>query len=93
MRRIVITGQGAICALGHNAADTWRAMTEGRSGIGPIRRVDANQLRNNAAIAAEISDFEPRAFIDEARLPFLDPLSQYALVAANEAIAQSGLSA
>jgi nodulation protein E len=92
MRRIVITGQGAICALGHNAADTWRAMTEGRSGIGPIRRVDANQLRNNAAIAAEISDFEPRAFIDEARLPFLDPLSQYALVAANEAIAQSGLS-
>ncbi|GLQ52181.1 beta-ketoacyl-[acyl-carrier-protein] synthase family protein [Dyella flava] len=92
MRRIVITGQGAICALGHNAADVWRAMTEGRSGIGPIRRVDANQLRNNAAIAAEIADFEPRAFIDEARLPFLDPLSQYALVAANEAIRQSGLS-
>jgi nodulation protein E len=92
MQRIVITGMGAICALGHNAADTWRAMTEGRSGIRPIRRVDASQLRNTAAIAAEIDDFEPRAFIDEARLPFLDPLSQYALVAANEAIAQSGLS-
>jgi len=91
MQRIVITGMGAICALGHNAADTWRAMTEGRSGIGPIRRVDASQLRNNACIAAEISDFEPRAFIDEARLPFLDPLSQYALAAANEAVSQSGL--
>ncbi|GLQ97171.1 beta-ketoacyl-[acyl-carrier-protein] synthase family protein [Dyella mobilis] len=92
MRRIVITGQGAICALGHNAADTWRAMTEGRSGIGPIGHIDTNLLRNNAAIAAEISDFEPRAFIEESRLPFLDPLSQYALVAANEAIRQSGLS-
>ena len=92
MSPIVITGQGAICALGHNAADVWRAMTEGRSGIGPIRHVDTSLLRNNAAIAAEISDFEPRAFIDEARLPFLDPLSQYALVAANEAIRQSGLS-
>jgi nodulation protein E len=92
MRRIVITGQGAICALGHNAVDTWRAMTEGRSGIAQIRHIDTSQLRNNAAIAAEISDFEPRAFIDEARLPFLDPLSQYALVAANEAIHQSGLS-
>jgi nodulation protein E len=92
MQRIVITGMGAVCALGHNAADTWRAMTEGRSGIRPIRHFDTSQLRNTAAIAAEIDDFEPRAFIDEARLPFLDPLSQYALVAANEAIAQSGLS-
>ncbi len=90
MRRIVITGMGAICALGHNASDTWQAMTEGRSGIGPIHHIDASMLRNNA-IAAEIVDFEPRAYIDEARLPFLDPLSQYALVAAGEAIRQSGL--
>ncbi|QAU23490.1 beta-ketoacyl-[acyl-carrier-protein] synthase family protein [Dyella sp. M7H15-1] len=92
MHRIVITGMGGICALGHHVADIWRGMTEGRSGIGPIRRVDANLLRNNASIAAEISDFEPRAFIDETRLPLLDPISQYALVAANEAIRQSGLS-
>ena len=53
MRRIVITGMGAICALGHNATDTWQAMTEGRSGIGPIHHIDASMLRNNA-IAAEI---------------------------------------
>lgn len=90
MRRIVITGMGGICALGHNAADIWRAMTEGRSGIGPIHHIAPGQLRG-AAIAAEISDFEPRAYIEESRLPFLDPLSQYALVAANEAIRQSGL--
>ncbi|MBE1161653.1 beta-ketoacyl-[acyl-carrier-protein] synthase family protein [Dyella acidiphila] len=92
MPRIVITGMGAICALGHNAADTWQAMSEGRSGVAPIRRVLPQRLRNPALVVAEISDFEPRAFIDEARLPFLDSFSQYALVAANEAIAQSGLS-
>ncbi|GAB2569248.1 beta-ketoacyl-[acyl-carrier-protein] synthase family protein [Dyella jejuensis] len=90
MRRIAITGMGGICALGHNATDIWRAMAEGRSGIGPVRRFDTSSLRTEP-IAAEIKDFEPRAHIDEARLPFLDPLSQYALVAAEEAIGQSGL--
>ena len=90
MRRIVITGMGGICALGHNAPDIWQAMTEGRSGIGPIQRIDRSWMRNDA-IAAQITDFEPRAYIDEARLAFCDPLSQYALVAAGEAIRQSGL--
>jgi len=90
MRRIVITGMGGICALGHNASDIWQAMTEGRSGIGPVHHIDAKYLRNDA-IAAEINDFDPLKYIDEARLPFLDPLSQYALVAAGEAIRQSGL--
>jgi nodulation protein E len=90
MRRIVITGMGAICALGHNATDTWQGMIEGRSGIDTIHHVDANLLRNNP-VAAEVTNFDPAAYIDEARLPFLDPMSQFALVAANEAIAQSGL--
>ena len=90
MRRIVITGMGGICALGHNATDIWRAMTEGRSGIGPLQRVEPSQFRNKM-IAAEITGFEPSAYIDEARLPYADPLSQYALVAADEAIRQAGL--
>jgi nodulation protein E len=90
MRRIVITGMGGICALGHTTSDIWQAMTEGRSGIGPVHHIEAKYLRNNA-IAAEISDFDPLQYIDETRVPFLDPLSQYALVAAGEAIRQSGL--
>ena len=90
MRRIVITGMGGICALGHNAPDIWQAMTEGRSGIAPLQHFDTSQMRNKP-IGAEINDFEPLAYIDEARLPFLDPLAQYALVAAGEAIRQSGL--
>ncbi|RUL80051.1 beta-ketoacyl-[acyl-carrier-protein] synthase family protein [Dyella choica] len=91
MRRIVITGMGGICALGHNASDIWQAMAEGRSGIGPVHHIDAKYLRASAAIAAEVSDFDPLKYIDAARLPFLDPLSQHALVAAGEAIRQSGL--
>ncbi|MFC3649990.1 beta-ketoacyl-[acyl-carrier-protein] synthase family protein [Dyella humi] len=90
MRRIVITGMGGICALGHNAPDIWQAMTEGRSGIAPLQHFDTSQMRNKP-VGAEINDFEPLAYIDEARLPFLDPLAQYALVAAGEAIRQSGL--
>ncbi|GLQ90073.1 beta-ketoacyl-[acyl-carrier-protein] synthase family protein [Dyella flagellata] len=90
MRRIVITGMGGICALGHRATDIWQAMIEGRSGIGPLRHFDTSQMRNKP-IAAEITGFDPLTFIEEARMPFLDPLSQYALVAAGEAISQSGL--
>lgn len=90
MRRIVITGMGGICALGHNVPDIWQAMTEGRSGIAPLQHFDASLMRGNP-VGAEIADFEPLAFIEEAKLPFLDPLSQYALVAAGEAIRQAGL--
>ncbi len=91
MRRIVITGMGAICALGHDAPSTWKAMTEGRSGIGPIHHIRPGELRNGG-IAAEISDYDPANFLDEARRAMLDPFSEYALIAANEAIRQSGIS-
>lgn len=90
MRRIVITGMGAICALGHDVPTIWKGMTEGCSGIGPITRIDPSQLRNGG-IAAEVKGFDPLQHFDEARLAFLDPLSQYALVAARQAIDQAGL--
>ncbi|MHA6202866.1 beta-ketoacyl-[acyl-carrier-protein] synthase family protein [Dyella soli] len=90
MRRIVITGMGAICALGHDAPSTWKAMAEGRSGIGPIHHIEAGQLRNDA-IAAEITNYDPSRYFDEARRALLDPFSEYTLIAANEAIRQSGI--
>ncbi|WP_199097456.1 beta-ketoacyl-[acyl-carrier-protein] synthase family protein [Dyella sp. ASV21] len=91
MRRIVITGMGAICALGHDARSVWKAMTEGRSGIGPIHHILPGQLRNGG-IAAEVTDYDPANFFDEARRTLLDPFSEYALIASREAIAQSGIS-
>lgn len=91
MRRIVITGMGAICALGHDAPSVWKAMTEGRAGIGPIHHIQPGQLRNGG-IAAEVSDYDPANHFDDARRALLDPFSEYALIAANEAIRQSGIS-
>ncbi|WP_109126756.1 beta-ketoacyl-[acyl-carrier-protein] synthase family protein [Dyella sp. C11] len=91
MRRIVITGMGAICALGHDAPSVWKAMTEGKSGIGPIHHIQPGQLRNGG-IAAEVVDYDPAKYFDESRRALLDVFSEYALIAADEAIRQSGIS-
>jgi len=89
MRRVVITGMGAIGALGHSAAETWREMLAGRSGIGPIQAVPAEKLR--AKVAAEVRDYDPARHFDDKRLPMLDRTSQFALIAAREAVRQSGI--
>ena len=80
---------GAITALGHTAPATWAALAAGRSGIGPIETIPTDQL--NVKIAAEVRGFDPAAHIDVKRLPLLDRVSQFALIAAREAVAQSGL--
>jgi len=88
-RRVVITGMGAVSALGHTAKETWSAMREGRSGIGPITSMPTDVLL--VKIAAEVRGFDPAAHFEVKRMPLLDRVSQLALVAAREAIAQSGL--
>lgn len=89
MRRVVITGMGAISALGHDAPSCWREMLAGRSAIGPIQAVAAEVLR--APIAAEVRGYDPLAHFDDKRLALLDRVSQFALVSAREAVRQSGL--
>ncbi len=89
MRRVAITGMGAVTALGHDAVATWAAMREGRGGIGPIANIPTDLL--NFKIAAEVHGFDPAAHIEAKKLPLLDRVSQFALVAAREAVAQSGL--
>ena len=89
MRRVAITGMGAISALGHEAASIWTAMREGRSGIGPIANISTELL--NVKIAAEVHGFDPLAHFDAKRLILFDRVTQFALVAAREAIRQSGL--
>ncbi|MFT3792049.1 MAG: beta-ketoacyl-[acyl-carrier-protein] synthase family protein [Rudaea sp.] len=89
VRRVAITGMGAITALGHNAAATWSALAEGRSGIGPIETIPTDLL--NVKIAAEVRGYDPAAHFDNKKLPLLDRVSQFALVAAREAVAQSRL--
>jgi nodulation protein E len=89
LRRVVITGMGCVSALGLNARDTWAAMREGRSGIAPLTGLQASDLRT--LVAAQLKGYDPLAYFDEKRLVMLDPVSQYALVAAREAMAQAGL--
>ena len=89
MQTIVITGQGCVSALGLTGKATWAAMREGRPGITTITRVAAADAR--MPIAAEVKGFEPANHFPEKRLLLLDPVVQYAIVAAREAVAQSGL--
>ena len=90
MRRVVITGMGCVSPLGLSAEDTWTAMREGRPGIAALTGLDGHGLRT--AVAAQLKGFVPTAYFDEKRLVMLDPVSQYALVAARQAVAQAGLS-
>ena len=89
MRRVAITGMGAICALGHDATSSWEAMRSGRPGIGPIANIPTDLL--NVKIAAEVRGFDPLAHFDAKRMMLLDRVSQFALIAGREAVAQSGL--
>jgi len=89
MRKVVITGIGVVSAIGNNAADFWASLVAGRSGIGPITKVDVSTMRFQNA--AEIKNFDPAQHFDEKNLLWLDPFSHYGIVAAREAIADSGI--
>lgn len=89
-RRVVITGAGAICALGHDARQLWAGMREGTSAIGPLVGFDDHAMR--VRIAAQVRDYDPAQYFDPKKLPLLDRVSQFAVIAAREAVAQSGLS-
>jgi nodulation protein E len=88
-RRVVITGVGAICALGPDARSVWSGMREGHSAIAPLAGFDDQDMR--VKIAAQVRDFDPAAHFDSKKLILLDRVSQFTLVAAREAVAQSGL--
>ncbi len=89
MRRVAITGAGVICACGNDRSEFWCGLREGRSGIGPIRFAEVNGLRFRNA--AEVRDFDPERHFEAGRLPLLDRFTQFTLVAAREAVRDSGL--
>ncbi|HEU5096828.1 MAG TPA: beta-ketoacyl-[acyl-carrier-protein] synthase family protein [Reyranella sp.] len=86
--RIVITGLGGICALGTDSDVIWKAMREGRSGIGPITTAPLHDLK--VRIGAEIKDL-PDHGIDRKRLVTMDRFSLLAVIAAGEALRNAGL--
>ncbi len=87
--KVVITGMGAVTPLGLGVGATWRAMVEGRSGIGPITRFDVSAF--DSRIAGELKGFDPGEYMDRKEAKRADPFTQYAIAAAKEAMEQSGL--
>ena len=87
--RVVVTGLGIICPLGNDVATAWAAMLEGRSGIGRLTKFEAPWFE--PGIVGEVHDFHPEEFIPPKDLRRMSIPAQYAVVAAQQAIADSGL--
>src|SRR6266852_1344249 len=90
MKRVVITGMGLITALGHTVEETWEALCQGRSGIGPIRKFDASAYP--VRFAGEVRDFEPSRYLAHKEIRRNDPFTHLAVAASRQALEQARLS-
>jgi 3-oxoacyl-[acyl-carrier-protein] synthase II len=89
-RRVAVTGLGVVSPLGNSVPEFWSAVRAGRSGIGPIAAVKADDLP--VRIAGEVKDFDPSLRMDGKEARKMDRFSQFAVYAAFEALADAGLS-
>jgi 3-oxoacyl-[acyl-carrier-protein] synthase II len=89
LRRVVVTGIGLITPSGKNKDENWDNIKNGRSGIGKITRFDAQH--HASQIAGEIKNYDPNQYFDRKELRKFDPFIQFALIAADEAVKDSGL--
>jgi 3-oxoacyl-[acyl-carrier-protein] synthase II len=90
-RRVVVTGMGAVTALGNDVATTWAGLVAGRSGVRTIEAWDPSRLTSQ--IAAEVRDFDASHILDRKDIRRTDRYIQFGLVAAREALDQAGLPA
>ena len=88
-RRVAITGIGAVSPVGNTAPATWEALKAGTSGIGEITHFDASEI--NVKVAAEVKGFDGAELLGRAEARHADLVSQYAMVASDEAVADAGL--
>ena len=88
-RRVVITGMGAVTPLGYTVQETWDAVRAGACGIAPITLYDHSSQK--VSLAAEVKDFDPTRVLDKKEARRMDRFTQFAVTAAVEAMAQSGL--
>ena len=88
-RRVVVTGMGAVTPIGNNVKDFWENVKKGTVGIGPITKFDTTDYK--AHLAAEVKDFDPTIAMDKKSARRMEDFAQYAVVAAKEALEDSGL--
>lgn len=89
MNRVVITGAGTVNPLGADVASTWAAMREGQCAIGPLQFRDVDRL--SIRIGAQVQGFKPDVHFTRQELVLYDRATQFTLIAADQAVAQSGL--
>jgi nodulation protein E len=89
MRRVAITGMGAICALGRTVPHVAASLCQGRSGIGPIESADTSALRFKNG--AEVRSYSHQPYFEDRQADFLDRFAQFAVIAAREAVAGAGI--
>ncbi|HZP35075.1 MAG TPA: beta-ketoacyl-ACP synthase II [Methylomirabilota bacterium] len=89
MRRVVITGVGAVTPVGNTAEEFWAALIQGKSGIGPVTRFDASPLPTR--IAGEVKGFDSLRYVDKKDDRKFDPFLKYAIACAAMAVEDAGL--
>lgn len=86
-RRVVITGIGAITPIGHSATESWQAVRDGVCGVAPITAFDATEQK--VTLAAEVKDYQPGDFLDKKEAKHMARFTQFAMIAAREALKDS----
>ncbi len=89
LKRVVVTGLGALTPIGNTAIQFWENLLKGTSGAAPINRFDASKFKTR--FACEVKNFKEEDFFDRKEARKMDPYAKYALVVADEAIKDSGI--
>nr|MBI1230082.1 beta-ketoacyl-ACP synthase II [Cytophagales bacterium] len=89
LRRVVVTGLGALTPIGKTVPEYWEGLSAGVSGAAPITRFDASQFKTQ--FACEIKDFNVEHYLDRKEARKIDPYAQYAMIAVDEAMRDSGI--
>ncbi len=89
MRRVVITGMGAVTPIGNSVPEFWESLKTGKCGIGPITKFDASECK--VKVAAEVKNFDPLQYMEKGDVRKYDLFCQYALAAAAQAVEESGI--
>jgi 3-oxoacyl-[acyl-carrier-protein] synthase II len=88
-KRVVVTGMGAVSPIGNTIADLWKGLAAGKSGAAPITRFDASE--HATKFACEVKDFDIKEYLHPREAKRMDPFCHYAMVAAEQALKQAGM--
>ncbi len=91
LKRVVVTGLGAITPIGKNVGDYWNSLLQGKNGAAPITHFDTS--KHKTKFACEIKDYDAREYFDRKEVRKMDAYAQYGIIAAKEAVKDAGIDA